>query len=294
MEVLIVTDPGPDPDDVKALLVLAIAHKRGQLRLRGVVANGGHAAAARAALARCVLDHVGEPSIPVGIGSPGRPHPAGAHEYLISGFDRVDPGRLEEGAALILRELRAARPRSVTILLISSLRDFADIIGAYPALVLAKVAEVAVQGGLEADAHAPHGWRPDSSVNNEFDREAAAEVYNFCFEHALPLVVLSRLAVPMLPMQLARSFALRYQSHVMRYLADAQFLGLAALWQKLCAGELPARCTKQWYFDTFCGVGAAEFDDKDFAALGPDADIVPHLNGRVKPCAPRAGRVAGG
>jgi hypothetical protein len=31
----------------------------------------------------------------------------------------------------------------------------------------------------------------------------------------------------------------------MRYLADAQVLGLKGLWQKLCEGELPARCTKQ-------------------------------------------------
>jgi hypothetical protein len=46
-------------------------------------------------------------------------------------------------------------------------------------------------------------------------------------------------------MQLARSFAERTDCPVMRYLADAQFLGLAGLWRKLCAGAMPARCTKQ-------------------------------------------------
>ena len=75
---------------------------------------------------------------------------------------------------------------------------------------------------------------------------AANAVYSFCFERGLRLTVTSRNAVPLLPMQLAKSFAERTACPVLRYLADAQFLGLAGLWKKLCQGQLPARCTKQW------------------------------------------------
>ncbi|KAJ1638741.1 hypothetical protein T492DRAFT_188056 [Pavlovales sp. CCMP2436] len=97
------------------------------------------------------------------------------------------------------------------------------------------------------------------------------------------MTVTSRNAVPMLPMQLARSFADRTECPVMRYLADAQFFGLEGLWQKLCAGQLPARCNKQWYFETFCGVSASKFSSRGLESLGPDAGIVDHLNGFVKP-----------
>ncbi|KAG8461176.1 hypothetical protein KFE25_002365 [Diacronema lutheri] len=95
--------------------------------------------------------------------------------------------------------------------------------------------------------------------------------------------VVSRDAVPLLPMQLARSFAVRTKSEVLRYLANAQFLGLAGLWQKLCAGQLPARCDKAWYFATFCGVDAAEFERKALCELDESADVLSCLNGFVKP-----------
>lgn len=69
----------------------------------------------------------------------------------------------------------------------------------------------------------------------------------------------------------------------MRYLADAQFLGLRGLWVRLCAGGLPERCSKLWYFTTFCGVDAATFVRLGLDALGADEDIVARLDGIVKP-----------
>ena len=95
--------------------------------------------------------------------------------------------------------------------------------------------------------------------------------------------MVSRNAVPMLPMQLAKSFAERTHCPVMSYLADAQFLGLEGLWQKLCVGQLPPRCTKQWYFETFCGVSKAEFEAKELDKLDASENIVSRLNGFVKP-----------
>lgn len=115
---------------------------------------------------------------------------------------------------------------------------------AVQSLVLDKALEVVIQGGIEP-ADTPTGWRADSSVNNTFDLPAADRVYSFCFEHGLPLAIVSRNAVPLLPMQLAKSFADRTSCSLLRYLADAQFLGLEGLWQKLCQGKLPPRCSKQ-------------------------------------------------
>ena len=97
------------------------------------------------------------------------------------------------------------------------------------------------------------------------------------------MTVTSRLAVPLLPMQLAKSFALRTKCPIMSYLAAAQSLGLIGLWQKLCEGKLPARCSKQWFFETFCGVDAAKFERRGCGAFDGSIDIAKHLNGFVKP-----------
>ncbi|KAJ1636912.1 hypothetical protein T492DRAFT_956006 [Pavlovales sp. CCMP2436] len=84
-------------------------------------------------------------------------------------------------------------------------------------------------------------------------------------------------------MQLARSFAERTDCPVMRYLANAQFLGLVGLWKKLCAGQLPARCTKEWFFETFCGEDAGTFARSGRDALDERSDIDKYLTGHVKP-----------
>ncbi|KAG8470407.1 hypothetical protein KFE25_008828 [Diacronema lutheri] len=239
---VLITDPGPDPDDMKTMLIAGILHRQKEIKMHAIVANGGHQAERRAKLALCLMDLIGVRDVPVGIGSEGKPYVAQAHD----------------------------------------LRDLADLIAAEPELFVARACEVAVMGGLTRD-DAASKWRPDTSVNNGFDHQAAAAVYDFCFARGVPLTVVSRMAVPMLPMQLAKSFAVRTQCQVMSYLADAQFLGLEGLWQKLCEGTLPPRCTKQWYFETFCGVSADDFRQFGYERLQRDDNIIRMLNGFVKP-----------
>ncbi|KAJ1634777.1 hypothetical protein T492DRAFT_494962 [Pavlovales sp. CCMP2436] len=282
---VLVTDPGPDPDDIKALLVAGMLHLHGRIELRAVICNGGGQPRERAQLARCVLDHLGAAGVPVGVGSEGTPYSAQPHEYNLEGFSTVEPSRLLDGRALMLRTLQLARPKSLRVVLISSLRDFADAVALHQSLVLDRVHTVAVQGGLERDPSRPSGWHADSSVNNLFDIAAADAVYTFCFAHSIRLTVVSRHAVPLLPMQLARSFAEleRTSCPVMRYLADAQFLGLVGLWQKLCDGRLPPRCSKLWFFETFCGEDASTFASRGRDALGESVDITTYLTGHVKP-----------
>jgi len=283
-ELLLITDIGPDPDDAKALLVAAMLHKRGRIRLRAVIANGGQQSRERARLAYCFLGHLGlAKEVPVGAGSIGDAYMPQPHEYALEGFRDVADSVLQPGPELLLRTLRTARPRSLRVVCISSLRDIADAIREHLELVLSKVHTIAIQGGLVVDASSPHGWTPDTSVNNEFDRAAAAEVYAFCFSRGVRMIVMSRHAVPMLPMHLARSFAQRTDCPVMTYLANAQSLGLVGLWQRLCSGGLPARCTKRWYFETFCGVSGEAFDRLGYSALDATAPIHELLDGFVKP-----------
>lgn len=102
---------------------------------------------------------------------------------------------------------------------------------------------------------------------------------------------------------------------IMSYLYNAQTRGLVGLWQKVCRAELPSRCDRRWFFTSFCGLSAAEWDsataDARANASGTDAksnsdsdstcelrpssrarvlasltaadDIEPHLKGTIKP-----------
>ena len=282
-KVVLITDPGPDPDDVKAIIVLNLLRLQSALAdVCAVIANGGGVPLKRARLARKVLDHLGMVDVPVGIGSRGTAVLESKHEYDLDGVFRDEhcDSRITSGYSLLLRVLEAASTSSITVIIISSLRDMADIIDAHEDLVLEKVKGITVQGGMTY--HEASGrWLPDDSSNNLFDPDAAARVYDFCTSKGVPLVVVSRNAVPMVPGSIASKHARdAVVSPLMEYVSNAQLLGLKGLWQRLCAGMLPPRCTKRWFFQTFCSTACAAVD---FDALDTADDISHLLDGSVKP-----------
>ena len=115
-QIALVTDPGPDPDDVKTILVLAMLHRQKAISLRAVIANGGAQPEKRARLAKCILTHVQQRSVPVGVGSRGQDYQAQPHEYEIPGYNDVKEDELEVGSFLLQRVLREAKPkRRVTV-----------------------------------------------------------------------------------------------------------------------------------------------------------------------------------
>jgi hypothetical protein len=187
-------------------LILWLLHEQRSIELVGVVANGGGQPEARARLAYCILDKLGA-EIPVGIGSQGMPYEAQPHEYALDGCAQVSRDSLHQGKALIARALMQSKRKSLTVVLISSLREFADAIAELPELVEDKVVAVGIMGGLVKDASKPSGYAPDTSVNNMFDMAAAEHVYDWCFAKGIRMAVVSRFAVPMLPMQLAKRCA---------------------------------------------------------------------------------------
>ena len=91
--VLIVCDPGPDPDDVKVLLAAAMLHadkeRRSGFVCAGVVCNGGGCPLARAKLGKAVLRVAGAPDVPVAVGSAGETKPQQPHELALAAVTSV-------------------------------------------------------------------------------------------------------------------------------------------------------------------------------------------------------------
>lgn len=293
-KMLLIADPGPDPDDTKVVIAAAMLHKRRVLRVEALVCNGGQQQLERTALARTILQHIGMASaIRVGVGEPvaKEPYQPKPHEYAIPGYGRAlkelksSPTRYY-GRTLILQVLREAQEHSLTVQCQTGMTDLALVIEAEPELFKRKVCLCSIMGGLRFDGQRQQ-WEPDTAANNMFDLEAAKRVYSFCLEHQVPMHVVSRNAVPSIRMSLAEEFADDHRDNVvMRYLYDAQKLGLVGLWGAVCAKTLPPRCSKEWYFTTFCGVSKVEWEGKrgqQLERLGAATDIAPMLQGTVKP-----------
>ena len=101
--------------------------------------------------------------------------------------------QLQPGRQVLHAILAAAAPKSVSLLLISSLKDVALFLRDNQDLFVRKVKEVSVMGGVKPFDATSEGklLEPDSAHNNEFDAEAAAFFYRRCQELGVRLVTVT-------------------------------------------------------------------------------------------------------
>ena len=286
---IMVADPGPDPDDVKGILLAAHYHTKKRLRLVGVICCAGGQAKERTQLARRILELtfpkvLKEVPVVVGANNADKVHAPAPHEYDIEGYAATKVPETPTGVELLHKVLRDSEDATLTVEIQASFTDVAAVMRDSPALFKRKVVRVCAMGGVKDPA--AEAWEADEAFNNDLDKANADSVYQFCQKEGVPISVLGRNAVPPLGMQEMRTIANRTKHPVMNYLSNAQDSGLVALWDRVCQKKLPARCTKEWFFTTFCGVSAEQF-----AALGPDdvadgIEIRSKLNGTVKPYDP--------
>ena len=137
----------------------------------------------RARLVRGTFDMLGMWSTQIGIGTDGGPGGVGykdtfsdtASGYMSPTFSERT-FQLQPGRQVLHAILAAAAPKSVSLLLISSLKDVALFLRDNQDLFVRKVKEVSVMGGVKPFDATSEGklLEPDSAHNNEFDAEAAA------------------------------------------------------------------------------------------------------------------------
>ena len=268
VNLLVTMDPGQDLDDEMFIVLAAALEARGLIRLLGVVTCLAPAGM-RARLARGTMDQLGLGAVPVAAGSDGG---AAGDPESIANMASVDyitrlPPQEDVGGELMCNVLRESGPKSVTIAIIASLKDMADLLRQHEALVIDKVKEIVIMGGVEAFGKGPDEMLvPDTAHNNNFDRDASCFVYRRCQEVGIPLRVVTRFAA--YACQMSRSIydeMAATGSAIGDHLKRAQKQSIEKLWQRVCAPEgsqtrqgLPMRCDKPWFCATFCNGRGAE------------------------------------
>uniref|UniRef100_A0A7S3WTB5 Uncharacterized protein n=1 Tax=Emiliania huxleyi TaxID=2903 RepID=A0A7S3WTB5_EMIHU len=119
--------------------------------------------------------------------------------YLVRGLSSTGAqSGLRAGFALMRSSLLAAEDRSLVLVVVSSLKDAAELVREEGALFKRKVRQVVIQGGVlpfsPGVAAAGEMLEPDSAHNNAFDAASSRFFYHRCQELGVPLLVLSRFA----------------------------------------------------------------------------------------------------
>lgn len=265
VKVLVTMDPGQDLDDEIFMVLSAALTSRHLCEIVGIVTCLAPATM-RARLARGTMDQLGMYDVHIAAGTDGGGSGDASSIAKMAAVDYLTrlPPQEEAGHDLMRNALSEAEDKSVTIAVIASLKDVANLLAKEEALFFQKVKEVVIMGGVLpfTPGEAPMGefLMPDSAHNNEFDSEASAFVYRRLQEIGTPLVVVSRFAAYacQLPKKLYDRMG-ETGSRIGKHLQWAQRQSIETLWQRACAPEgsetrhgLPMRCDKKWFLQTFC------------------------------------------
>ena len=263
VKMLVVMDPGQDLDDEMSLVLMRSLIDRKLATCVAVVAVLAPSAM-RAQLAAGTMRQLGMYS-PVGAGSDGG---AKGDTASMDGLDYMARGsHYAAGMDVMRTALAEATPKSIVMLVISSLKDTAQILREEEPLCCRKLKQIVIMVGVKP--FEPGSMlEPDSAHNNMFDLEAAQFVHRRCQELGIPLLVVSRHAAYSctVPRQMYDELAAT-GSHIGKHLQMIQRSSIERLWQRAASPEgsaeragLPARCDKQWFAATFCAGKGAERD----------------------------------
>jgi hypothetical protein len=279
-ELIVISDAGEDLDDEMAFIMARYLSDEGHLRLKAVIANL-RPGIARARLVRGTLDLLGLQDVPVGIGTDGgsRTHKAmfAATTPYMTPLESQRMRSLEPGRALLHRTLTNAAPGSLTLLLISSMKDAALFLRDNGALCKDRLSHVVLMGGVEIKAVEPerNGARAggggrgasaaspssrghdvgssdgsasptlrlvaDSAHNNMFDLASARYLYARLQELGIPMTVVSRHAAYAVPVPRAIYDHLAQSGSTIGWrLRKVQRDSIEALWRRACAPDCSA------------------------------------------------------
>jgi len=268
--IISITDPGKDPDDENTMVVLGNFTLQGAVTLLATVANLAPEKI-RAQLTRVTYDLLGMRKIDTGVGTNCTQHITfnpndyqWQAPYLRSAKNETNT-KIEGGQKLLLKEFGKAKDKSITLLLISGMTDAAQFLFKNQSLFLKKIKEVVIMGGVKRDGGKiltnDYGlMEPDSAANNAFDMYSAEYLYETLQEKKVTMWILTREA----------AYAARFPRSIYDEMAktghpvgirlkEMQNTSIQNLWTRANMSvnsklrELPPRCDKNWFCNTFCG-----------------------------------------
>jgi tetratricopeptide (TPR) repeat protein len=277
--VVVISDPGRDSDDEVAMCVLASLSRKKNPRITvaapicpsiSVVAAVAtlEPAKDRARLMRGSFDVLGLGTTPVGIGSDGGVPTA--IDLVPHDVKYMTPAAIpfDDGQTVLHKTYEKAAPKSITVLVIASMKDLALFMRNHEGLFVAKTKSVAIMGGVMTDKSGqikPHQEGeiqylvPDTAYNNYCDMDAAHLVYRKCQELNVQLVICTRHVAYGCPVNKYMFDMMAETGHVVaRQVMKSQKSHIQALWKKvnLAPGhprreKLPDRCNREWFMERF-------------------------------------------
>ena len=267
--IVMITDPNKDTDDLSALIMLSNLQKKEEINIAGIVTTHGDnkTTLKRALYSSGVFNILKNPtSICAGIGLNLQ------NEILLKSSNKfIVDGSSEEILAYANHEqisidslvylkniFSKANDKSLDLLIIAQMTDVAKFIISEPKLFANKIRTITIMGGFNTTKE--EYLTPDSSTNNANDLESAKIIYDFLKKEKLSTTIINRYAVMEVPVDWIYFENLKNTGTLLgKHIYEIQKIAFSNLFEGLLNGESLKRQTPEWFFETFTNIPASEF-----------------------------------
>ncbi|MCL2539839.1 MAG: nucleoside hydrolase [Firmicutes bacterium] len=283
--IIIVTDPNKDPDDLVMLILAAAMEKRGKTRIAGVVTTSGNenVTLQRARYAKGVLKSLGI-DVPVCAGT-GKEYEDEItslnmnlfHESAeIKEFMRAGTDVASSPKEFLHEVLVKCGDGTVGLLCAAGMTDIARLIISDKRLFLSKVSKIAIMGGLNV---LPGGnIKMDDSYNNVSDFSASEVVRKFVSANQIKTVLVNRDAAREVPVEFEFYRSLLAGGHPVGIHAhNAQYAAFERLITAAQTGAADKKRDMNWLFKTFTTLAKDDYGKFLSAAPGIIINLIDRI-----------------
>ncbi len=271
--IILITDPNEDPDDLVALIFASALIKTEKINLLGVVSTVGtdHTRVNRAKYAKGVLANL-KTNVPVCVGD----------RYIIDYETRrlqddifIDskqlPKLLELGADVetdadkfITNLLTNAEDNSVTIVDIAGMTDLANMMKNHSKLFNQKVAEICLMSNFSKEKQGDK-YEPDLNAhNNQIDVDSTNYVYDYVQKNNITTYVMNSKNTKKVPVSMKYYEDLKANGGILaNHACDIQKVGLKQHYDNILIGKAEPKYTLEWFYNTFTTYKTYEQRDFD-------------------------------
>lgn len=241
--VVLISDPNADVDDLMSFVTAAALADRGLLNLKAVVATTGEFAVRvrRAKFTKGALIALGHPKVAVAVGEEYELHDEKHDNFycVVKNTQELEEQSVEIDCVaqnLLQKIADEAQDNSITLVINAQMSDVATFLDTVNA---SKIAKIVIMGGIAEGLSAKGNILPNAtSYNNVVCISAANMVYEFAQEHDIPLVMVPKETV--YQAQVGHDFydkMTEYKNPVAGCIYDASKMFLENLWNSVKAGD---------------------------------------------------------
>lgn len=257
-DLVLISDPGKDPDDSLALVLAIALQDLGYIRVRGVVTTVGASSIRRmrARHAKWLLAQLGARNTEVveGASYPIPDRLSHAHNSFLRSANVQSESDMQPSPASSNADRFAAYfEKDVTVVVLGGLTDLANWLADRASGIWSSVNRVVVMGGAtRGSAPEKHLVSDSHAFNNAVDIFSTNTVFELCGELGIPLTVVSREAIYSSPSSIRFVEDLRLTGHECGIcIAEMYRESYSKLWD-LVSGELIGEDRdRRWFLDTF-------------------------------------------